>query len=258
MTSKGQVEKSGSIVCVAQRPWILNGTIKDNIVFGNSWNQELYQQTIKGCALEADFEALPRKDLTQVGEEGVKLSGGQKARISLARAVYAQADIYLVDDVLAAVDQNTARHLVDQVLGHNGMLHDRTRLLISNHPKSIQESDQIALLDEGQIVETAETTSISSGSKIKQFLAHCQQVSQENETSIQENNEGASADYNSEGRKGDEGRIEKYNDEYATAELGTLAGLKRYFKYLSYSAVIAFAIMMALSFTGYFLTPLWL
>ncbi|KAJ2799091.1 hypothetical protein H4R20_004568, partial [Coemansia guatemalensis] len=98
----GDVTVRGSIAYVAQQPWILNATLRDNILFGSNYDQEFYNQVIDACALRQDIDMLSAGDVTEIGERGINLSGGQKMRVSLARAVYARADIYILDDPLAA------------------------------------------------------------------------------------------------------------------------------------------------------------
>ncbi|KAA6365038.1 MAG: putative ABC transporter family protein, partial [Streblomastix strix] len=100
----GEVKCNGSIAYCPQTPWINNQTIQDNIIFGNTFDEEKYNEVVHVCALEQDFDILPAGDQTAIGEKGVNLSGGQKARIQLARAVYSDRDIYILDDTLSAVD----------------------------------------------------------------------------------------------------------------------------------------------------------
>lgn len=150
---KGGVTLRGSTVYVAQSPWVMNATVKENIVFGYRWDPQFYEKTIKACALLDDFASLPDGDQTEVGERGISLSGGQKARLTLARAVYARADIYILDDVLSAVDQHVGRHLIDNVLGSNGLLASKTRILATNSIPVLMEADFVCLLREGRIIE---------------------------------------------------------------------------------------------------------
>ena len=149
----GEVVVQGRIAYVAQQPWIMNASAKENIVFGHRWDPQFYNQTIEACALHDDFLALPDRDSTEVGERGISLSGGQKARLTLARAVYARADIYLLDDVLSAVDQHVGRHLIDRVLGPNGLLQGKTRILATNAIPVLREADFICLLRDQRILE---------------------------------------------------------------------------------------------------------
>jgi ABC-type Mn2+/Zn2+ transport system ATPase subunit len=170
---KGTVAVHGSIAYVAQVPWLMNGTIKDNILFGNVWNPSLYNQVLYACALEPDFLSLTHGDKTQVGGQGMNLSGGQKARISLARAIYAQADVYLLDDVLSAVDQHVQAHLIKHALGPSGILHAKTRLLATNSMPILAKSDSIVHLHQGMISEVKTFQEAwAGGGKIGELIAN--------------------------------------------------------------------------------------
>jgi ABC-type multidrug transport system fused ATPase/permease subunit len=103
-----QVNVYGSIAYVSQTSWIQSGTIRDNILFGKPMDQTRYEKAIKACALDKDINSFDHGDLTEIGQRGINMSGGQKQRIQLARAVYNNADIYLLDDPFSAVDVHTA------------------------------------------------------------------------------------------------------------------------------------------------------
>lgn len=150
---KGDVEVHGMVAYVSQSPWIMNATVRENIVFGYRYDSNFYEKTVKACALLDDFAQLPDGDETVVGERGISLSGGQKARVALARAVYARADIYLMDDCLSAVDSHVGRHIIDNVLGPKGLLSSKTRILATNSIPVLVESDYICLIKEGEITE---------------------------------------------------------------------------------------------------------
>lgn len=115
MQHKHIVKLGGSISFVQQTPWIQNKTIRDNILFGLPLDKERYNNTIRACQLELDLEMLKGGDLTEIGEKGVNLSGGQKARISLARAVYAGCDIVLMDDPVSALDSGVKQEVFEHV-----------------------------------------------------------------------------------------------------------------------------------------------
>jgi ATP-binding cassette, subfamily C (CFTR/MRP), member 1 len=150
---QGEVVLRGSVAYVAQSPWVMNASVRENIVFGHKFDQRFYDRTVKACALLEDFGSLPDGDQTEVGERGISLSGGQKARVTLARAVYARADIYLLDDPLSAVDQHVGRHLIDNVLGPRGLLATKTRVLATNSIPVLMEANFVTLLREGKIIE---------------------------------------------------------------------------------------------------------
>ena len=150
---RGEVIVHGSTAYVAQQTWVMNATVKENILFGHRYDPAFYDKTVKACALTEDFAQLPDGDETEVGERGISLSGGQKARLTLARAVYARADIYLLDDCLSAVDQHVGRHLIDNVFGPTGLLSGKTRVLATNSIPVLMEANYICLIREGRITE---------------------------------------------------------------------------------------------------------
>ena len=150
---RGEVVVHGTTAYVAQQAWVMNASVKENIVFGHRWDPQFYERTIQACALAEDLKTLPDGDSTEVGERGISLSGGQKARLTLARAVYARADVYLLDDCLSAVDQHVGRHLIDNVLGSRGLLAGKTRILATNSIPVLQEADFVTLMRDGSIIE---------------------------------------------------------------------------------------------------------
>ncbi|KAL5499199.1 hypothetical protein ACEPAH_1717 [Sanghuangporus vaninii] len=124
--------RGGGIAYAPQESWVLNETIRDNILFGEPYDEDRYKKVLKQCALEKDLELWEAGDLTEVGEKGLTLSGGQKARVTLARAVYSSASILLLDDVLAALDVHTAKWIVDKALQGN-LVQGRTVLLVTHN-----------------------------------------------------------------------------------------------------------------------------
>lgn len=185
---KGDVTVHGAPAYVAQSPWVMNASVKDNITFGHRWDPHFYDKTVKACALLEDFAALPDRDDTEVGERGISLSGGQKARLTLARAVYARADVYLLDDCLSAVDQHVGRHLINEVFGPKGLLQGKTRILATNSIPVLEESDYIVLLKEGKIAEEGTYDHVMSvrGGEVAALIrtaAHEQEKQQEETSS---------------------------------------------------------------------------
>ncbi|KAF9136196.1 Canalicular multispecific organic anion transporter 2 [Mortierella sp. GBA39] len=150
---QGRIQVSGRIAYVPQQSWIMNATLRDNILFGNEYDQERYQHILFACGLEPDFAILPAGDMTEIGERGINLSGGQKQRISLARAAYDNADIYLLDDPLSAVDAHVDRHLWDHLLGPTGLLRNKARVLVTHGIQHLREVDWVVMLKDGLIVE---------------------------------------------------------------------------------------------------------
>ncbi|KAJ2792502.1 hypothetical protein H4R20_006741, partial [Coemansia guatemalensis] len=153
----GSATVCGSIAYVAQQPWILNATLRDNILFGSDYDPAFYSRVIDACALRQDVDALPAGDMSEIGERGINLSGGQKMRVSLARAVYARADVYILDDPLAAVDAHVSKHIFTHVLGPRGMLQSRARILVTNAVQYLNSVDNIVMLCDGRIIEQGST-----------------------------------------------------------------------------------------------------
>ncbi|RKP10579.1 multi drug resistance-associated protein MRP [Thamnocephalis sphaerospora] len=149
----GDVTIKGKVAYAPQQPWIMNATLRENITFGHDYDPDFYEKTIEACALRQDIEMLPGGDQTEIGEKGINLSGGQKARVSLARAVYAMADVYLLDDTLSAVDSHVGRHIFDKVIGPQGILKNRTRIFVTHALQYIRSADRIMMLRRGQIAE---------------------------------------------------------------------------------------------------------
>ncbi|KAI5968496.1 hypothetical protein KGF57_000197 [Candida theae] len=149
--SKGTVKVNGSIAYCAQQPWIQNATVRENILFGSEYSERFYNRVVSACQLAVDLEILPEGDATIVGEKGIALSGGQKARISLARAVYSKADIYLLDDVLSAVDAHVGKNIIRDVV--RGMLAEKTVILATNAINVLRYAEEILLLDGGHVEE---------------------------------------------------------------------------------------------------------
>ncbi|XP_038064939.1 multidrug resistance-associated protein 4-like [Patiria miniata] len=140
---------NGRVGYTAQQPWILSGSLRDNILFGNEYQPAKYQRIITQCALTRDIELLPEGDLTLVGERGVTLSGGQRARVSLARALYSDVDVYLLDDPLSAVDPAVGRHLFEKCILHE--MRDKAVILVTHQLQFIDKADKILILKEGKV-----------------------------------------------------------------------------------------------------------
>uniref|UniRef100_A0A1B0BL95 ABC-type glutathione-S-conjugate transporter n=1 Tax=Glossina palpalis gambiensis TaxID=67801 RepID=A0A1B0BL95_9MUSC len=149
----GTVNTVGSIAYVPQQAWIQNATFRENILFGKPYDRRRYNRVINACALKPDIEILSAGDLTEIGEKGINLSGGQKQRISLARAVYNNADIYLLDDPLSAVDSHVGKHIFEEVIGPGGILANKTRILVTHGITFLPQTDNIYVMKLGEISE---------------------------------------------------------------------------------------------------------
>ncbi|XP_069566366.1 multidrug resistance-associated protein 1 [Brachyistius frenatus] len=150
---EGTVAVKGSVAYVPQQAWIQNSTLKDNIVFGQERREAWYQRVVEACALQPDLESLPAGDETEIGEKGVNLSGGQKQRVSLARAVYCDRAVYLLDDPLSAVDAHVGKHIFERVIGPQGLLKDKTRVLVTHGLNYLPQAHLILVMLDGEITE---------------------------------------------------------------------------------------------------------
>ncbi|CAF3533757.1 unnamed protein product [Rotaria sp. Silwood1] len=150
---EGQVNTyHSSFSYAAQSPWIFADTFRNNILLNRPYDAQRYRDVIDACCLNVDLSRLGScDDLAIIGDNGVNLSGGQKARVGLARALYDDADIYLLDDPLSAVDRTVAEHIYERCIGSNGLLKNKTRLLLTHQTQFLFEADQIIFLSHGQI-----------------------------------------------------------------------------------------------------------
>lgn len=148
----GNLKISGTKAYVPQSAWILTGNIRENILFGNAYDKTRYDKTIKACALTKDFELFSTGDLTEIGERGINMSGGQKQRIQIARAVYDDADIYLLDDPFSAVDAHTGTELFQECL--LGMLKEKTVLYVTHQVEFLPAADLILVMQNGRIAQS--------------------------------------------------------------------------------------------------------
>lgn len=141
----------GQVAYCSQVPWIMAATLRDNILFGHPWDEERYHQVLQACALRQDLEELPAGDSTELGEQGINLSGGQKARVALARAAFSLADIQLLDDPLSAVDPRVGQVLFEQCLGPKGFMAGSTRVLVTHQRQYLPHCDRILVLRKGSV-----------------------------------------------------------------------------------------------------------
>ncbi|XP_070656064.1 ATP-binding cassette sub-family C member 4-like [Bos indicus] len=148
--SQGKVSVHGRIAYVSQQPWVFPGTVRSNILFGKKYEKDQYEKVIRACALEEDLQNL-KEDVIVRGDGGTPLSQGQRARVSLARAVYQDADIYLLDDPLSAVDAGVSRHLFEQCI--HQVLKEKITILVTHQLQYLKDASQILILRDGKMVE---------------------------------------------------------------------------------------------------------
>ncbi|KAL4488820.1 hypothetical protein ABPG72_016473 [Tetrahymena utriculariae] len=153
--TSGNLKINGSIAYIPQSPWLQNSSLRDNIIFGLPFEEDKYYKVIEKCQLTVDLqnkEVFPLGDLTEIGERGVNLSGGQKQRIGIARAVYSNADIYLIDDCLSALDAHVGKLIFYDIIC--GELEEKTVIFVTHAIHFIEDIEKIIVLKEGQIINT--------------------------------------------------------------------------------------------------------
>ena len=156
--TKGKVLHKGKIAYVPQTSWVFTGTLRENILFNQPFDEEKYRRTIEACDLNTDISTFPNGDKTILGERGCSLSGGQRARVNLARAVYFDADIYLLDDPLSAVDAKVGKHIFEKCIA--GVLGNKIRILVTHQLQHLKNADYIVILDKGTIVKEGDYSEI--------------------------------------------------------------------------------------------------
>lgn len=147
--TRGNVTMGASRAFCPQYAWIQNATVKENILFGKEMDADWYRRVIDACALQTDLEMLPNGDLTEIGERGITVSGGQKQRLNIARAIYFDADLIIMDDPLSAVDAHVGRHIFDNAI--MGLLKDKCRILATHQLWVLNRCDRIIWMEDGKI-----------------------------------------------------------------------------------------------------------
>ena len=200
---------SGSVVrglnCVngvayaAQQPWILNTTLRENVIFGNEMEEDKYNRCLDDAALRPDLEILKDGDMTEIGERGITLSGGQKARVSLARALYSDHNLILLDDIFSAVDSHVAKQLLDTVTSLKG---SRTVVLATNSMLALPKCDHIIVLgSDGVVIGQGNYEYLMANPDIDLFGAEAQVVKRESKSKEVEGDQQADDGEEEKGKK---------------------------------------------------------
>lgn len=166
----GKITLKGKVAYAAQSPWILNASLRDNILFGMPMDQEKYQRVLEACQLAIDLELLENGDMTEIGERGINLSGGQKQRVSVARAAYSDADTIILDDPLSALDPEVGRKLFEECVVK--LMKGKTRLMVTNQLQFLHFCDNVIALGKGQVLEqgTFEELNGKEGGEVQRLL----------------------------------------------------------------------------------------
>ncbi|CAG5117590.1 unnamed protein product, partial [Candidula unifasciata] len=167
---EGDIKVTGTVAFSSQDPWIMNGTARENILFGKPFEKERYDRVIKATKLDKDFDTFSAQDEVEIGDRGLTLSGGQKQRICLARAIYSNCDILLLDDPLSTVDVNMGRHIFAQCV--KTILHEKTVFLVTHHLEYLPKCDKVLYMNEGHVVSFGTHAELmSSGSPYQELFS---------------------------------------------------------------------------------------
>lgn len=159
---------NGDLSYAQQTPWIQNMNIRENILCGTDMDEAKYYDTIRLCELERDFDILPEGDLTKIGERGINLSGGQKARIGLARAVYQDKDILLMDDPISALDAEVRKNIFRNVIfGH---LKDRTCILVTHAIDFLHLAQKVIVMEKGKVITQGSYKEVKNHEIVEKLL----------------------------------------------------------------------------------------
>ena len=164
---RGSARLEGTVAYIAQEAFLVNDTIRNNILFGKEYDRERYREALRVCQLREDLEILPAGDQTEIGENGLNLSKGQKQRVSIARAVYADADVYLIDDSLSALDQEMGKAILYEVI--LGVLKNKTRLMVSHQTGFLGHVDKVILVSKGMILAEGDFSTVKHTTEYKHF-----------------------------------------------------------------------------------------
>ncbi len=192
-TFAGEITVKGKISYASQEAWVFSGTLRENVLFGQAFDPERYAAVTNACALSHDIKKLDFGDETMVGERGVALSGGQKARVNLARAIYRDADVYLLDDPLSAVDSHVGRHLFDECI--KKYLKSKVVILVTHQLQYLKGADNILVLNKGTIAHMGDFDAImKSGADISSFMSDDKKKDEENADNLDKDNSKEQAD----------------------------------------------------------------
>ena len=184
--TSGSVTMGATRAFCPQYAWIQNTTVKENILFGKDYDKNWYEAVVDACALRPDLEMLPCGDLTEIGERGITVSGGQKQRLNIARAIYFNSDIVLMDDPLSAVDAHVGRHIFDNAIC--GLLKDKCRILATHQLHVLSRCDRIIWMQDGriEIIDTFSNLMNNNEDFQKLMATTAQEEKQENEGQVNE------------------------------------------------------------------------
>ncbi|XP_060065903.1 ATP-binding cassette sub-family C member 5-like [Ylistrum balloti] len=217
----GHLAVRGNIAYAAQQAWVFNGTLRENILFGQPFDHNWYTQVIYACGLEPDLDLLPNRDETEIGERGINISGGQKQRISLARAVYSKSDIYLLDDPLSAVDVHVGHHLFHRCIKR--LLQGKTVILVTHQLQYLKDCDEMLVMEEGRIVENGSHESmLEYGGQYNSMIGHYHATSASTATTGKDESLSCRSEDDQRGKSGEKLQKDKSDASLSKESKGKL------------------------------------
>ncbi|RWS23641.1 hypothetical protein B4U80_05350, partial [Leptotrombidium deliense] len=225
---------SGRTAYTPQEAWCYNGTVKENIVFGREFNENKYERVIEVCGLQRDLKLLAYGDETLVGEKGISLSGGQKARVNLARAVYDDANIYIFDDPLSAVDSKVANHIFHRCIEE--YLHSKTRVLVTHNLQFLNRADKVIVMKDGNCLAVGTPQQlINSGVDLSSMIGEKKEEEKSEKSEFDLRNEDINHNEDDEIDKTAQDYDEYKESKEESAAMGTVR-LKVHLKYYGAAA----------------------
>ena len=243
--SSGNIVCSGTIAYVSQTAWVFSGTFRENVLFGELYDEKKYADVIEACALKEDINRFSNGDLSFVGEHGVAMSGGQRARLNLARAVYADADVYLLDDPLSAVDAKVSEHIFNQCICK--LLKEKIIILATYAEKHMKVADQVVVLHKGCVLGKGSFDELQDGRKILDSIKDSSQTSHKQPAS------GRTTDENEMDHSDPKPVIGSYNEDLEISEEDKATGsisFRLYWDYFRAGLHPVFMISVVLLFLG--------
>lgn len=199
--SEPPLQPGARVAYVPQSAWVVNASLWENVVMGRPWDAARYKRVLHACCLDADVETLPAGDATEIGERGVTLSGGQKQRVGLARACYTAADVYLLDDVLSALDARVGRRVFERCLGPNGLLRDAAVVLVTHARWCLPLATSVALMVDGTVARVGPYAALKADDVLAEW--GMQEGEEEEEVMVEE--DGAAGEGDSGGAESGKG-----------------------------------------------------
>jgi ABC-type multidrug transport system fused ATPase/permease subunit len=262
----GKFEMNGTIAYCSQKPWIVSGTVKDNIIFGSPENDSNLRKVVKACGLESDIQTFNKQWDALLGEKGINLSGGQKARVALARAIYSDADIVLLDCPLAELDASVGKQVFEEAI--LGLLKTKTVMMVTHKVSIVDQADHIIVMEKGRIREqgtfvelTADAHGYLSG-RFQSEQAEAVDIATDSEPSIEENAQMKVEDNpilkDTESKEKGETANPKVSKE--TKKEGSVRShvYHKYIKAMGILSFVALMILTAVSGAASFFVPSWL